>query len=259
MARDFFRFQAAKHGTAVFREGGLLGKAPTWRGGEREFQLWANGCTGFPLVDANMRELQATGWMSNRGRQNVASFLALDLGVDWRRGADWFERWLIDYDVCSNWCNWVSAAGLGNGRVMRFNVLRQSMMYDPEGNYLRHWLPELRGVPASKVQEPWTLTESEREVYAAKSYPQPCLDPTIFPTGTKKSRSGGGDVRKATFGGYDKSKSVGAKSPVPRERGLRKKDQREGGRKVRQNSSPPSDAELGKPDNFDVLFPDVGG
>mmetsp|Transcript_6871 Transcript_6871/g.19001 ORF Transcript_6871/g.19001 Transcript_6871/m.19001 type:complete len:89 (+) Transcript_6871:1510-1776(+) len=82
-----------------------------------------------------------------------------------------------------------------------------------------------------------------------------------IPTGTRKSRSGGGDVRKATSDGGDKSKSVGVKSPVPRERGLRKKDQREGGRKVRQNSSPfaASDAELGKPDNFDVLFPDVSG
>lgn len=65
-----------------------------------------------PLVDANMRELSATGFMSNRGRQNVASYLILDLGVDWRRGADWFEHQLIDHDVTSNWGNWVAAAGL---------------------------------------------------------------------------------------------------------------------------------------------------
>lgn len=69
-----------------------------------------------PLVDANMRELAATGFMSNRGRQNVASYLVLELGVDWRRGADWFEHLLLDHDVTSNWGNWVAAAGLTGAR-----------------------------------------------------------------------------------------------------------------------------------------------
>ena len=89
-------------------------------GMSEEFGIWASGQTGYPLVDANMRELRQTGWMSNRGRQNVASFLIWDLGVDWRRGARWFETQLTDYDVTSNWCNWVAAAGLTGGRINRF-------------------------------------------------------------------------------------------------------------------------------------------
>ena len=84
-----------------------------------------------PLVDANMRELKATGFMSNRGRQNVASYLALDLQLDWREGAEHFEALLLDYDVCSNWGNWVSAAGLTGGRVNRFNIVKQSRTTTP--------------------------------------------------------------------------------------------------------------------------------
>ena len=88
-----------------------------------------------------MRELAATGWMSNRGRQNVASFLVNDLHVDWRMGAYWFERLLIDYDPCSNWGNWQYLAGVGNdprdGR--RFDPVRQAAMYDADGAYVRHW------------------------------------------------------------------------------------------------------------------------
>jgi deoxyribodipyrimidine photo-lyase len=88
-----------------------------------------------------MRELAATGWMSNRGRQNVASYLVHDLGLDWRMGAYWFERLLIDHDPCSNWGNWQYLAGVGNdpreGR--RFDPERQSGMYDPEGRFVEHW------------------------------------------------------------------------------------------------------------------------
>ena len=97
------------------------------------------------------------GWMSNRGRQNVASYLALDLGVDWRRGADLFEHLLLDYDVASNWGNWVSAAGLTGGRVNHFNITKQSKDYDPDGDYIRHWLPELARVPAEKIHAPWCV------------------------------------------------------------------------------------------------------
>mmetsp|Transcript_85871 Transcript_85871/g.152052 ORF Transcript_85871/g.152052 Transcript_85871/m.152052 type:complete len:610 (-) Transcript_85871:81-1910(-) len=180
-ARDFYRFFAAKHGDAVFREGGVTRRKQTWRGGDREFDLWAQGQTGFPFIDANMRELLATGFMSNRGRQNVASFLILDLGVDWRRGADWFESHLVDYDVTANWCNWVAAAGLTGGRLNRFNVLRQSKNYDPSGAYIRHWVPELANVPASFVHEPWRLSDQDRDTFGAQSYPSPCIDPSPIP------------------------------------------------------------------------------
>ncbi|CAL1131032.1 unnamed protein product [Cladocopium goreaui] len=172
LVRDFFRFMACKHGSKIFLEGGLNGKRIQWTGGDHEFRLWSTGQTGYPLVDANMRELRSTGWMSNRGRQNVASFLVLDLHVDWRRGADWFESYLLDYDVASNWTNWVFAAGL-NGRVNRFNVVKQSKQYDPDGDYLRHWLPELQHLSIDHIHEPWRSTE-------ALNYPAPCVAPERF-------------------------------------------------------------------------------
>lgn len=198
MARDFFRFFAAKHGDAIFRAGGVIRRIPRWHGGNSEFELWTAGRTGFPFVDANMRELLATGWMSNRGRQNVASFLALDLCVDWRRGAAWFETHLVDYDVTANWANWMFAAGLTGGRVNRFNVVKQSLQYDVDGAYLRHWLPELSGVPDARVHQPWQLIASERKAYGADTYPSPCLDPSAFPT--QKSEPGSMGARGAAGG-----------------------------------------------------------
>ena len=111
--RDFFRFFGVKHGNSIFKLDGTLGheahgshpNSRRWSFDKRHFQAWKDGKTGYPLVDANMRELAATGFMSNRGRQNVASFLAIDLSMDWRYGADHFESLLLDYDICSNWGN----------------------------------------------------------------------------------------------------------------------------------------------------------
>ncbi len=139
--RDFFQFTAAKHGADLFKRGGIARKPFQGNHDVRRFQAWCEGRTGQPFVDANMRELAATGWMSNRGRQNVASYLVHDMGIDWRMGAYWFERMLIDYDPCSNWGNWQYVAGVGNdpreGR--RFDPVRQAGMYDPEGAYVEHW------------------------------------------------------------------------------------------------------------------------
>ena len=112
-----------------------------------------------PLVDANMRELAATGFMSNRGRQVVASYLINDLQQDWRHGAAWFEEHLIDYDPASNWGNWAYLAGVGNdprqNRV--FNALRQARTYDPDAQYVTLWLPELRDVPQALRHTPFLL------------------------------------------------------------------------------------------------------
>ena len=91
----------------------------SWPGTAADLARWKSGTTGWPLVDANMRELAATGFMSNRGRQNVASFLVLELGVDWRAGAEWFEGLLLDHDPSSNYGNWCAAAGLFQGRLNR--------------------------------------------------------------------------------------------------------------------------------------------
>jgi deoxyribodipyrimidine photo-lyase len=179
--RDYFRFICAKHGNKIFRQSGLQGVDLSWKEDWPRFDLWREGKTGFPLVDANMRELAATGFMSNRGRQNVASFLTKNLGIDWRMGAEWFESMLIDYDVCSNWGNWNYTAGVGNdARGFRFfNIIKQSQDYDRAGRYVKHWLPELENIPAAKVHEPWKLLPVEQERFGVKlgvDYPQPVVD-----------------------------------------------------------------------------------
>jgi deoxyribodipyrimidine photo-lyase len=179
--RDYFAFIAAKHGNKIFRVSGLRGLHIPWKQDRQRFELWCQGKTGFPLVDANMRELAATGFMSNRGRQNVASFLTKNLGIDWRWGAEWFESLLIDYDVASNWGNWNYTAGVGNdARGFRFfNIFKQAKDYDPQGNYVKLWLPELAEIPAAKVHEPSKLLPVEQQRFGVRigvDYPQPIVD-----------------------------------------------------------------------------------
>ena len=179
--RDFFRFICAKHGNHIFRPSGLQGVSIPWKEDGERFRLWRDGLTGFPLVDANMRELAATGFMSNRGRQNVASFLTKNLGVNWILGAEWFESLLIDYDVCSNWGNWNYSAGVGNdARGFRyFNIPKQSREYDPKGYYIQHWLPELASIPGDKIHEPGKLSPPEQKQFNVRlgvEYPRPVVD-----------------------------------------------------------------------------------
>ncbi|MBW4582550.1 MAG: DASH family cryptochrome [Tildeniella nuda ZEHNDER 1965/U140] len=179
--RDYFRFICAKHGDRIFRRSGLQGIDIAWKEDWQRFDRWREGATGFPLIDANMQELAATGYMSNRGRQNVASFLTKNLGIDWRMGAEWFESLLVDYDVCSNWGNWNYTAGVGNdARGFRFfNILKQSKDYDPQGEYVKHWLPALSQLPASKVHEPWKLLPVEQQRFGIRigvDYPSPLVD-----------------------------------------------------------------------------------
>ena len=179
--RDFFCFIVAKHGNQVFKIEGMQGVAIPWQQDWQRFDLWREGQTGYPLVDANMRELAATGFMSNRGRQNVASFLTKNLGIDWRMGAEWFESLLVDYDVCSNWGNWNYTAGVGNdARGFRyFNITKQTKDYDPQGNYIKHWLPELASLPGDKIREPWKLSQDEQKRYGVRigvDYPRPIVD-----------------------------------------------------------------------------------
>jgi deoxyribodipyrimidine photo-lyase len=179
--RDYFRFICAKHGKRIFYPSGLRNLSIPWQEDWERFKLWQAGKTGYPLIDANMRELATTGFMSNRGRQNVASFLTKNLGIDWRMGAEWFESILIDYDVCSNYGNWNYTAGVGNdNRGFRyFNIPKQSKNYDSDGNYLKHWLPELSSIQGDKIHEPWKLTQEEQERYNIRlgvTYPRPVVD-----------------------------------------------------------------------------------
>ena len=179
--REYFRLIERKHGRRLYRPGGLLGKTIPWRNNDVLFEAWTQGKTGFPLVDANMRELAATGLMSNRGRQNVGSFLTKNLGIDWLRGAQWFESLLVDYDVASNYGNWAYVAGVGNdARGFRFfNILKQSHDYDADGSYVKHWLPELANVPTAHVHSPWTMSPGEARTAGVElgvNYPAPVVD-----------------------------------------------------------------------------------
>ncbi|MFK7865700.1 MAG: DASH family cryptochrome, partial [Pseudohongiellaceae bacterium] len=179
--RDYFRFVCAKYGRRVFRKAGIRGLRIAWQQDWKRFDQWREGETGYPLIDANMKELAATGFMSNRGRQNVASFLTKNLGIDWRMGAEWFESMLLDYDVCSNWGNWNYTAGVGNdARGFRyFNIPKQSKDYDPEGLYVKHWLSALQDVPAKKVHSPWKLQPVEQKRFDIRlgvDYPNPVVD-----------------------------------------------------------------------------------
>lgn len=181
MWRDFYRFMAKKHGRVIFRKEGVHGNSkPTWSDDFRILQRWIDGETGIPFIDANMKELATTGYLSNRGRQNVASFLVHDLQVNWQMGAEYFESMLIDYDVTSNWGNWNQIAGVGSDpREERpVNILSQARRYDPDGSYVKHWLPELRDLPADKVHNPASLSEQERKAFDLNGhYQNAIIDP----------------------------------------------------------------------------------
>ncbi|GBG30516.1 Cryptochrome DASH [Hondaea fermentalgiana] len=160
--RDFMRFQGIKYGNKLFFELGPAGEMPSgakWSYGDREtakrFKSWQEGRTGIPWVDGHMRELVHTGFMSNRGRQNVASFLVHNLHVDWREGAQFFQDQLIDHDVTSNWCNWASAAGVGTrgARLNRFNMDKQARDYDKLAVHARLWVPEVADVRPEAVHD----------------------------------------------------------------------------------------------------------
>jgi deoxyribodipyrimidine photo-lyase len=140
--RDYFRFMMKKHQSSFFQKGGIQGKTLTSTIDSTKINAWINGETGVDFVDANMRELKLTGFMSNRGRQNVASYFCNELNLDWRVGAAYFEEQLIDYDVCSNWGNWAYLAGVGNDpRGNRaFNIEKQANDYDKKGAYRKLWL-----------------------------------------------------------------------------------------------------------------------
>lgn len=141
--RDYFRFMMQKHGRRYFLKGGIKGNRNAAGAANMDKLMdWVHGRTGVDFVDANMQELRLTGFMSNRGRQNVASYLCHDMGVDWRYGAAYFEEQLTDYDVCSNWCNWAYVAGVGNDpRGDRyFNIAKQAQQYDADGRYRALWL-----------------------------------------------------------------------------------------------------------------------
>ena len=181
--RDYFRFFALQAGTSLFHLSGPRKIKKNWNQDNTLLNAWIEGRTGIPFIDANMRELLLTGFQSNRGRQNVASFLVKSLGVDWRAGAEWFESQLIDFDVCSNWGNWSYVAGVGNDprQDRYFQVIKQARDYDPKGIYVKTWLPELESLSAEMVHEPWRMEQGGQGNLSfgfqyGRDYPRPIVD-----------------------------------------------------------------------------------
>ena len=145
------------------------------------FAAWQHGVTGFPLVDAGMRQLRSTGWMHNRVRMITASFLVKGLHLPWQRGAAEFLYWLRDGDAASNQQGWQWVAGCGTDAApfhRIFNPVKQGLTFDPDGDYVRRWVPELRGIPGPLAHEPWKVrgTLSEPADFA---YPTPIIDHSV--------------------------------------------------------------------------------
>lgn len=139
--RDFFKYISLKHGNKIFKIGGILSKEYEWKKDKKVIENWINGKTKYDFVNANMIEIAKTGFMSNRGRQNVASYFAKEMQQDWRIGASYFESMLLDYDVHSNWGNWIYNAGVGNDpRDRIFNIKSQAERYDGDNEYVNLWL-----------------------------------------------------------------------------------------------------------------------
>lgn len=181
--RDFFQFTAKKFGASLFKLGGIK-KQPAIQKtfNYALFDAWRYGKTGIPFVDANMHELVKTGFMSNRGRQNVASFLVHDLKLDWRAGAAWFEHCLLDYDPASNYGNWNYVSGIGNDpRENRyFNVIKQAHQYDANAQYVKHWLKQLQKLPATFAHCPYNASQKildDAGIKLNNDYPAPVILP----------------------------------------------------------------------------------
>ncbi len=153
-----------------------------WDDAPEHFAAWCEGCTGYPLVDAAMRQLNHSGYMHNRLRMVSASFLTKDLGIDWRRGERYFNDQLIDYDLAANNGGWQWAASTGCDAqpwFRIFNPVTQSEKFDSGGKFIRRYLPELAKVPDKYIHAPWKMSEAEQHACGAtigRDYPAPIVD-----------------------------------------------------------------------------------
>merc|ERR1712000_135865 len=184
--RDYMRLCTRKFGSRLFRLSGFRqdqsynkkwksprknaarqDQSPAPEEVNRVLQRFLEGTTGQGLIDASQRELFHTGYTSNRARQNVASFLAKHMSIDWRYGAEWYEMLLVDYDVSSNWSNWQYVAGVGNdprGDARIFNPVKQAFDYDKSGDYVRMWVPEVKSLEKMEnVFQPCTASKEDLE------------------------------------------------------------------------------------------------
>ncbi|WP_317215375.1 deoxyribodipyrimidine photo-lyase [Gluconobacter sp. GP1] len=154
----------------------------SWRSSQTDLEAWQQGRTGIPVVDAGMRQLWVTGWMHNRARMIVGSFLTKHLLIDWREGEAWFRDTLVDADWASNAMNWqwVAGTGIDAAPFFRiFNPTRQGVKFDPDGDYIRQWVPELKKLSGKALLEPWNAREDElrhASVILGKTYPRPIVE-----------------------------------------------------------------------------------
>ena len=150
-----------------------------WQNDEIALKRWQEGKTGYPIVDAGMRELWHTGYMHNRVRMIVASFLTKDLFIDWRFGASWFLDTLVDADLASNSASWQWVAGCGADAAPYFRIFNpvlQGEKFDPEGAYVKQWVPELKSVPIQWIHNPWMAPQDKLGLCLGKDYPEPIVD-----------------------------------------------------------------------------------
>jgi deoxyribodipyrimidine photo-lyase len=153
-----------------------------WLSDDDLLQAWQKGCTGFPYIDAGMRQLLATGWMHNRVRMAVASFLVKDLLIPWQQGAKWFWDTLVDADLANNTLGWQWTAGCGADAApffRIFNPVTQGQRFDPDGEYVRQWVPEVANLPDKYLQCPWEAPETvltEAGLRLGHAYPRPVVD-----------------------------------------------------------------------------------
>ncbi|WP_316528799.1 cryptochrome/photolyase family protein [Kitasatospora brasiliensis] len=177
--RDFHHQVLAARPDAARRD--YRPRGDLWHRDEREAEAWRQGRTGYPIVDAGMRQLAEEGWMHNRARLLTAGFLAKSLYLDWRIGAAHFLSLLVDGDVANNQLNWQWVAGTGTdtrpNRVL--NPLRQADRYDPDGAYVRRWVPELAGLPGRSAHRPWP---------AGADYPPPLIAPDALADRFRRAR-----------------------------------------------------------------------
>ena len=150
-----------------------------WEHDAQTLRAWQKGLTGYPIVDAGMRQLWQTGWMHNRVRMIVSSLLVKHLLQDWHSGARWFWDTLVDADLASNTLGWQWSGGCGADAAPYFRVFNpilQGQKFDPEGKYVKHFVPELRNLPVKYIHEPWEASKSLRESAGATDYPEPIID-----------------------------------------------------------------------------------
>ncbi len=171
-----------------------------WSDNAQQLAAWQRSETGYPIVDAGMRQLWETGWMHNRVRMIAASFLVKDLLIPWQVGADWFLDTLVDADLANNSASWQWVAGCGTDAAPYFrifNPITQGKKFDPDGDYVRRWVPELAALPNEHIHEPWLappVIQRASGVSIGKDYPEPLVDH--------------GEARKAALDAYQLVRAI---------------------------------------------------